>query len=114
MSLITKQIVIERTKEQIQKEVSANLVREIQGTYENLVRKYNDIMDRFWKHPKLTPQEVADSLGTDAVSLFNYGGALCTLIMSINPEEKRLMEPKNAFTINQDGTVSISNEPYEG
>jgi hypothetical protein len=113
MSLVTKQIVVERTKEQIQKEVSVNLVREIQGTYEMLVRKYNDIMNRFWKHPKLSPQEVSDALGTDAVSLFQYGGALSTLIMSINPTEKRLSVPVNKFKVNQDGTVDILDEPYE-
>lgn len=114
MSLLTTEIVIERTKEDIKKHAKINLARETKDVYESLVRKYNDIMNRFWENHELTPQEVSDALGTDAYSLFLYGNAMSTLIMTVNPSETRLKVPKNAFTINQDGTVTISDQPYVG
>lgn len=112
MSILTKTVETIKSKDVLQHEVSKKITTETQRIYTDLILRYNAVMNEFWNHPVLTPQDVSDSMGTDAASLFQYGGALSTLILTINPSESRLVLPKNAFTIHSDGKVTILDTPY--
>jgi len=76
--------------------------------FQSSVNTYNGLMVDFWNSTYgLTPQQVSDALGTKAASLFELGLLLKACITGANPSAV-LTEPALPFTINQDGTVTIS------
>jgi len=88
----------------------------IAGCWNTMVIAQHDGIDAFWNNKDgLTPQQVADKYGTRAGALFAFNTALVTFLLtqaaarSVNVIVK---PPTNAFTVNQDGTVTISNDPY--
>lgn len=96
-----------------QAKVSSQIARDVEHVHQFLIARYNHIMKTFWKHPRLTPQQVSDSLGTEAVELFLLGGKLTEMIISITPESASELEvPLYPYTINEDGSVTIP-EPIE-
>lgn len=113
MSILNRETQVVKTKEQIKEEVANQIARESQEFYETLVRRYNDVMQKFWKHNKLTPQEICDALGTDAESLFDSGSQLATFILTIKPTETRLKLPEFVSVHNADGTVTITETPFK-
>ena len=112
MSILTRQTQTERTKDQIKADVANTIAKESQEFYETLVRRYNDVMNKFWNHQKLTPQEICDALGTDAKSLFDNGTQLATMILTIKPTEDRLKLPEFESVKNSDGSVVITETPF--
>lgn len=75
----------------------------------------HDCIDALWNNPHATPQQVCDELGTKAVMNFDDHAALTELIVErsiaagLTPDIKL---PTHAFTRNQDGTVTVLDEPY--
>jgi hypothetical protein len=68
-----------------------------------------------WKNPNLSPQEIVDSLGPDALKVFQFHGALTDLILSIATSEGvevKLEAPTNQFTVDNQGNITITDEPY--
>ena len=76
--------------------------------YKAAVRAYEDALHSFWKDEALTPQQMADALGTEASQYFQFYGALRTFILDVNPnQELTPVSSYGTFTVNQDGTVTI-------
>lgn len=73
-------------------------------------------IDMVWSSKTgLTPQQVCDSLGTDAGSVFGFHGILSDAIIQAAQAEgfaPDIKYPTNKFTINPDGTVTVLEEPY--
>jgi hypothetical protein len=103
----TKEIKLKRSVSRI-KELSVN-------SYKTISEIQKQGISLLWEHPELTPQEIIDELGENAVKVFQYHGALTEYLVTlatlegINPDIKL---PPNAFTVNQDGTITVSEDPY--
>lgn len=69
-----------------------------------------------WNHPRgLTPQEVCDALGTEAGKAFQIHGLFTQAILDIAAVDEVTPDialPDKAFTVNQDGSVTILDGPY--
>lgn len=104
-----------RTLEQKQQQVNNQIINMGQRHYNQLCRMQKEGIDSMWYNPNLTPQEVADAVGTNGGVLIMAHGALTQAIMTaataagIQPDIKL---PPNAFTVNPDGTVTVSDDPY--
>jgi hypothetical protein len=77
--------------------------------YGVLVPFYNNLMATVWANPRgLTAQQVCDSLGTDAGTLFQAAAIAAQLILLGNSSAPLTTVPTGAtITINADGTVTI-------
>lgn len=88
----------------------------IADVWNTMCRGQQDGIDAFWHAPGLTPQDMSDAYGTDAGKLFAFHAALTDLIIAQSAVEgispPPVKAPTNAFTVNQDGTVTISEDPY--
>lgn len=62
--------------------------------------------NNFWQNPKLTPQQAADALGTDAVTLRHLWLALVSFVNTVQPGTLTFNEP--ALTENQDGSITVT------
>ena len=80
--------------------------------YNNMVNVFNRGSKLFWNNPNATPQQIADSLGTDAKELFELHYKLGQLISTINPAD--ITEGSSVvgnFVYEEDGRVTITNNP---
>lgn len=60
-----------------------------------------------WNNPSFTAKQIVDGFGTDAAALFQSSSTVQNLLASINPSYQAL-QPPLAFTVNADGTVTVS------
>lgn len=74
--------------------------------FNRLNQTFTKIFQQIWVNPNFTPQQIMDAFGSDAASLFQLSGQVQDLLNTIVPNVNQLTPP-NAFTINQDGTVTI-------
>jgi hypothetical protein len=84
-------------------------------TYDDLVRVQKQGIDSVWKDRDFTPQEIIDALGTNAIKVFNMHGKLTDYLVDISaidniPYTPAL--PTNTFTINADGSITVTDQPY--
>ena len=89
-------------------EAANSLVRITRNTFSKILNAYSNGVQTFWNNPRATPQEIADSLGTDASEIFSLHYKLGQLIASVDPS--LLEQTANLignFTQNEDGTVTI-------
>lgn len=78
-----------------------------------LIQRHNELMYMLWHSPDLTPQEVCDGLGTQAGALFVLGGQTVNFLLAIDSSCFSALEfPTNNFTVQEDGTVIVSQDPY--
>ena len=102
MSLEEKQkLVAKRIKDAV-----TNNFNQLKSTHESLVKLVFD--NRFG----LTPQQVFDSLGTEAGKLVALSQALMTFMSSVSGEEVTFTPPVS-YTVNEDGTITVNEEPEE-
>jgi hypothetical protein len=67
-----------------------------------------------WKDSSLTPQEIIDALGADALKVFQMHGILTTAIVDIATVDgitPSIALPTNAFST-LSGTIVVSEDPY--
>jgi hypothetical protein len=63
-------------------------------------------LDLFWRNPNATPHEVADALGTDAVSAFAETARLIAFLEATKPGcTADITSVIGTWTANEDGTV---------
>ena len=115
MSLLNN-VQLEPTKEDKQAMV-AKRIREYAGqTYQQLLNTQQQGIDMVWDNQmELTPQEVCDSLGVDAVGIFQLHRELTKAVVSIATVDGIVADvalPTNAFTANADGTIAVLDKPY--
>lgn len=92
------------------------LISSAKGNYQSLCRSQKDAIRTVWNHHRLTPQQVCDALGIKAVKLFDFHAALTECIVKIAARDgvqPDILLPTNAFTRNEDGTITISDQPYQ-
>lgn len=74
-----------------------------------------DGIRNLWKDSQATPQQICDQLGADAGQAFTCHGILTMAILQIRQVlggTPKIMLPTKNFTQNQDGTVTVSDDPY--
>lgn len=84
-------------------------------TFKTLIKAQREGINDVWHNPKLTPQEVIDGLGDKAIKVFQFHGGLTDYIKAIaaaDGVEVDVKYPTNAFTIDQDGKITVTNDPY--
>jgi len=68
-----------------------------------------------WNHYSLTPQEIIDALGDDALKIFQFHGGMTDYINTIATLEGidvELKYPTNSFTIDAQGKITVTDQPY--
>lgn len=84
--------------------------------YSQLLRLQKEGIELVWKsRDGLTPQQVCDGLGTKAGKIFAIHAALTDALIAAQQADGIAINvalPTNAFTINPNGTVTISEAPY--
>lgn len=94
----------------------ARVLADTADGYRQLCRIQKLGIERIWHHPRLTPQQAVDALGTDAAPVFQAHGALTQVIAAVaalDGAEPDIVLPTHAFAVNPDGTVTVGEEPYE-
>lgn len=113
MSILTNN---PETTEAKQAATKARILAIARAVWTDLQIRQHDGMDEFWRNPQgLTPQEVADAFGTDCGKLFAFNSALVEFLTTqgqIGGATPEIRLPSHQFAVNQDGTVSISSQPY--
>jgi hypothetical protein len=103
------------TKEAAAARLAAAVTASSRANYQQLCQIQKRGIDSIWNHPTLTPQEACNALGTGAKDLFIAHGILTSAIVNIAALAGVLPDikpPTFAFTINPDGTVTVSDLPY--
>lgn len=97
------------------KMTKSNILELTRDTFNRLVNVQRKGIDMVWNNPNLTPQEVVDVLGEDAVKVFQFHGILTTFIQQLATSANvtvDLKAPTNAFSV-ASGSIVISNNPYQ-
>jgi hypothetical protein len=85
-------------------------------TFKYLLEVQKNGVRAVWNQPNLTPQEVIDELGSDALKIFQFHGGLTDYIESVAAVEGidiKLSYPTNTFTIDQQGKITVTDKPYQ-
>ena len=89
-----------------------SIKRAIKHYYIAVEKGHQNLMSKIWEHPKyITPQEIFDSLGTDAVTLLQISQTLQTVLAMANPDYVHMPAPY-VLTPNEDGTITVG-DPVE-
>jgi len=87
----------------INKSFRMNAVQTVNRAEQEYIRMLNN----FWHNETLTPQEVADAIGTDAADLINFIVALRTFILTVKPGSSIPNSSSyGTITMNGDGTIT--------
>lgn len=89
--------------------IANQLVNMTVRSYQQMVDSFNRGAIMFWKNPQgLTPDEIAEALGTNAQEVFSLHYKLGQLIGSVKPEAiAEGVSIIGEFVYNEDGTVNI-------
>jgi len=102
----------------VQSQIRERAVTMANQQLQALARMYNNGINFVWNHNLLSPQEVCDGLGVDAAEVFTVHGELATMIttqavaLGVDPAVLSMQLPKNDFTKNPDGTVTVGTGSY--
>ena len=100
-------ILLELTLEQKKQRQKAKIQGLINSHFQTIQQGFSQVFASVWANPELTPQEVMDAFGSDAVALFQFANAFQNVMNTLQPGVL-IQAPPKAFTINQDGTVTIT------
>lgn len=107
-------IIIGQTQEQLT--VNDYVIKIKEGNFQlyNLMKsQHAKLFNMIWSSVDFTPKEVIEAFGTDAATLFQLSGNIQSMLVSVDPNYVPL-SPKFAYTINQDGTVTVDmNSPNQ-
>jgi len=112
---ITKPTTSPPTKEQLLENIKKKINIFSSRSFSELVKIQKDGIDLVWNDRKFDPQEIVDSLGTDAIKIFQFHGALTefiTKVAQIDNVSVDLKYPTNAFTIDKNGKITVTDQPY--
>lgn len=89
--------------------VANQLVNMTVRSYQQMVDSFNRGAIMFWQNPQgLTPDEIAEALGTNAQEVFSLHYKLGQLIGSVKPEAiAEGVSIVGEFAYNEDGSVTI-------
>lgn len=93
-------------------QISNHIKNSTKHTFQFMKDAFNNGSQTFWNNPRATPSEIATALGTDAKEVFELHYALGQLINNIKPESiQQGWAIIGQFTMNEDGTVTIIEQP---
>ena len=88
--------------------VADAMKRDARDTFSLLERIFTNGARNFWTNQNATPAEIAAALGTSGVELFQLHWRIGELLASIRPDAiAEGMSVVGAYTMNEDGTVTI-------
>jgi len=94
----------------------ANTIKAISSrTYEDLVRVQKLGINSVWNNREFTPQQIIDALGDDVSKIFAVHGKLTDYLVDISSIDNVSYTPAlptNAFTINADGSITVTDQQY--
>ena len=96
--------------------ISRRIKNMLAKTFKDLVEIQKRGVEILWNDPTLTPQEIINSLGEDAIKVFQFHGGLTEYLHQISqidgtPYTPAL--PTNAFVIDPiAGTITVTEDPY--
>lgn len=94
----------------------AAVLADAREVYKRLCQIQKQGITRIWHHPRLTPQQAVDALGTDAARIFQAHGALTQVIATVaalDGVQPYLLLPTHEFAANPDGTITVGAGPYQ-
>lgn len=105
------------TKEERLNQITSNIKNVSRETFNKLIETQRQGIRLMWETPGITPQEIIDALGPDAIKVFQFHGGLTDLInglASIDNVDVVLKYPTNAFTIDPNtGAITVTKDPYK-
>ena len=96
-------------------QISNRIIYQARQTFNNMANAFNEGAKIFWQNPRgVSPEDIANALGTNAKEVFELHYKLGQLIATIKPEAIASgISIIGSFTMNNDGTVTI-NSPASG
>lgn len=110
MSILTTLPARKPSTELAQIQIAEELAMITRRTYTSLCATQKRGIDAMWAHPELTPQQVADAVGTDAGKLMEFHAALTALLTSLaamDGIEPDIKHPAGEWEVNPDGTLTV-------
>ena len=92
-------------EEKIEKH-KADIIKKNNKLYNRMKREHQTLFNMIWSDELLSPQEVLDSFGTDAVDLFTFSSKIQELLEQVDSSYVALVPPM-PYVINEDGSVSV-------
>lgn len=86
-------------------------------TFNTLINTQRRGIDLMWHNETLNPQEIIDALDDDAFKVFLLHGKLTELLLQlaqIDNVQVDIRLPTNAFSVDQVGKITVSEDPYTG
>lgn len=119
MSILSERVRPTISRDRIIKAISNRIQNNAVDWFDSLIKMQNTGIDALWENPTITPQEIVDELGENAIKVFQYHAALTDLIIGIAQIDgvdvsNKLKYPTNAFSIdNETGRIIIdTSTPY--
>ena len=84
--------------------------------YRRLCQIQKQGVSRIWHHPRLSPQQAVDALGTHAARIYQAHATLTQVIAAVaalDGVEPDMLLPTHEFTVNADGTITVGEGPYQ-
>lgn len=90
-------------------QIANRIINQTKQTFNNMASAFNEGSKMFWQNPRgVSPQDIANALGTNAKEIFELHYKLGQLISEIKPEAISTgLSIIGQFTMNDDGTVTI-------
>ena len=99
------------TKLELLEKIKARFSNATSRNVNNLERAVHESYYLLWRNKDLAPQEIMDSFGTKASTIFLVSLKTQEFIKVINPDYTSLVTPYE-YTINVDGTVTVGEELF--
>lgn len=93
-------------------QAAQNIIGQLQGMFIRNKRAFEHTSETFWANPNVTPQQIADVLGTNAGGIFALHAKLGELLAMVDPTSvEHGLSFVGEFTTNEDGTVTVIPPP---
>jgi hypothetical protein len=88
--------------------IALEILKSTKRTYNMMVQAFNEGSKNFWNNPNASPQEIVDSLGSNAAEVFQLHSKLGQLLSEVKPEaiSEGLSHVGN-FIYGDDGSITI-------
>ena len=104
-----------QTQEQIVEAIVNSINHISSRTYKDLINIQRTGINIIWNNSKATAQEIIDGLGENALPAFQFHGALTDLLVTISESaniDYTPALPTNAFTVDNQGNITVTDDPY--
>lgn len=98
---------VEKSLDVLKSEARSQIQALMNVSFDRLVRDFGTLFQQVWNNQNgLTPQQIFDAFGTDAVQLFVIAGTIQDAVNHIQPSTLNGTPPL-PYVIHQDGTVTV-------